>query len=217
MLHCVDRMLSPLDRLVAAFDQGLRLLFGPPPAAERASPAAATADAALDEAGRMLAGRLMRVNHSGEVCAQALYQGQALTANADDVRDKLERSAQEENDHLAWTAERVQELGTHTSYLNPAWYAGSFALGAAAGLAGDRWSLGFLAETERQVVEHLDGHLVRLPDDDRRSRAIIEQMRADESHHATVAIEAGAHELPLPVKGLMRAAAKLMTTTAYWI
>lgn len=217
MFSDMDRMLSPFDHVVAAIDQGLRLLFGPPPVAERASPAAAMPDPALDEAGRTLAGRLMRVNHSGEVCAQALYQGQALTANADDVREKLERSAQEENDHLAWTAERVSELGTHTSYLNPAWYAGSFALGALAGLAGDRWSLGFLAETERQVVEHLNGHLARLPDDDKRSRAIIEQMRADEGHHATVAIEAGAHELPLPVKSLMRATARIMTTTAYWI
>jgi 3-demethoxyubiquinol 3-hydroxylase len=217
MFNNMDRMLSPLDRVVAAFDQGLRLLFGPPLAAERASPAAAMPDATLDEGSRTLAGRLMRVNHSGEICAQALYQGQALTANANDVREKLERSAQEENDHLAWTAERVRELGAHLSYLNPAWYAGSFALGALAGLAGDRWSLGFLAETERQVVEHLDGHLARLPDNDQRSRAIIEQMRTDEGHHATVAIEAGARELPLPIKRLMRATARVMTTTAYWI
>ena len=159
----------------------------------------------------------MRVNHVGEICAQALYQGQAATAKADSVRQKMQRSAQEENDHLAWTQARVQELMTHTSYLNPVWYVGSLAIGAAAGLAGDRWSLGFLAETERQVVEHLNGHLARLPANDQKSRAIVEQMREDEGRHATVAIEAGAAELPLPVRKLMRLASKFMTSTAYWI
>lgn len=159
----------------------------------------------------------MRVNHSGEVCAQALYQGQALTARSDDIREKLERSAQEENDHLAWTAQRVDELGTHTSSLNLIWYAGSFAVGAVAGMVGDRWSLGFLAETEYQVVEHLTGHLTRLPAEDQRSRAIVEQMREDEGRHATVAIEAGAHNLPAPIKSLMRATAKVMTTAAHWV
>jgi ubiquinone biosynthesis monooxygenase Coq7 len=213
----MDRSLSSLDRVIATIDQGMRLLFGPPPTAERASPAATVADIDLSTTDREVAGCLMRVNHSGEICAQALYQGQALTARADDVREKLERSAQEENDHLAWTEERVNELDTHTSYLNPLWYTGSFALGALAGLAGDRWSLGFLAETERQVVEHLTGHLARLPAQDQRSRVIVEQMREDEGHHATVAIEAGAFDLPPPIKSLMRATAKIMTASAYWV
>jgi ubiquinone biosynthesis monooxygenase Coq7 len=213
----MDRSLSRLDRLIDAFDQGLRIAFGPPPSAERETPAAELPEADLGSGERALAGCLMRVNHSGEVCAQALYQGQALIAQSADVREKLEHSAQEETDHLAWTAQRVGELGTHTSYLNPLWYAGSLAVGAVAGLVGDRWSLGFLAETERQVVEHLSGHLDRLPAEDRRSRAIVERMREDEGRHATVAIEAGARELPWPVKRLMRATAKIMTTTAHWI
>ena len=217
MFAQMDRSLSSLDRVIATIDQGMRLLFGPPPTAERANPAATAPDVDLSTADREVAGRLMRVNHSGEICAQALYQGQALTARADDVREKLERSAQEENDHLAWTEERVHELETHTSYLNPLWYTGSFALGALAGLAGDRWSLGFLAETERQVVEHLTGHLARLPAEDQRSRVIVEKMREDEGHHATVAIEAGAFDLPGPIKSLMRVTARVMTVTAHWV
>lgn len=213
----MDRTLSPVDQAIVCLDQGLRVLFGPPPSAGRPNPGSQVSDVALDRPGRAAAGRLMRVNHSGEICAQALYQGQALTAREREIRESLERSALEENDHLAWTAERVHELGARTSYLNPLWYAGSFALGAAAGLAGDRWSLGFLAETERQVVEHLQGHLARLPAEDLKSRAIVEQMRDDEGRHATVAIEAGAAELPSPVKALMRLAARTMTTTAYWV
>jgi 3-demethoxyubiquinol 3-hydroxylase len=159
----------------------------------------------------------MRVNHSGEVAAQALYQGQALTARLDQVRDKMTEAAQEENDHLAWTEARVRELGGHLSYLNPVWYLGSFLIGAAAGAAGDRWSLGFVAETEHQVVAHLDRHLARLPAQDARSRAILEQMRVDEARHATVALEAGAAALPEPVKRLMGLASQVMTRTAYWI
>lgn len=217
MLRRMDRRLSGGDRAVGAIDQGLRLLFGPPPAAERASPAAVSSRAELSNAERDVAGCLMRVNHSGEICAQALYSGQALTARADDIRAKLERSAQEENDHLAWTARRVEELETHTSYLNPVWFAGSFILGALAGIMGDRWSLGFLAETERQVVEHLSSHLERLPTADVRSRAIVEQMRDDEGRHATVAIEAGAFDLPGPIKSAMRVTARVMTSTAYWL
>lgn len=213
----MDRTLSPLDRLIDVLDQGLRLSFGPSPVGERESPAADIPEGDLGSAERSFAGCLMRVNHSGEVCAQALYQGQALTAQSEDVQKELERSAQEENDHLAWTAQRVDELGTHTSYLNLLWYTGSFAVGAVAGLVGDRWSLGFLAETEHQVVEHLNGHLGRLPTEDLRSRAIVDRMREDEGRHATVAIEAGAHELPAPIRFLMRATAKIMTTTAHWI
>ncbi len=211
-----DRLYSPLDRVLGQFDDALRTVFTQPQAA-RPTPANTKTDDTLNTAERELAGRLMRVNHSGEICAQALYQGQALTATLPDVRKKLEQAASEENDHLAWTETRVRELGTHTSYLNPLWYTGSFALGAAAGLAGDRWSLGFLAETEHQVVEHLGGHLSRLPAKDHKSRAVVEQMREDERQHATIAVEAGAAELPRPVKNLMRLASKLMTTTVYWV
>jgi ubiquinone biosynthesis monooxygenase Coq7 len=212
-----DRVYSSLDSFLGGLDQALRTVFGPPPAAQRPNPAAALPETGLDAATRELAGRLLRVNHAGEICAQALYQGQAATARLADVREKMERAAQEENDHLAWTAERLHELGTHTSYLNPLWYAGSFAIGAAAGLAGDRWSLGFVAETERQVIRHLEGHLARLAPQDTQSRAILEQMKRDESHHATVAIEHGAAELPEPVKRLMQLTSKVMTTTAYWV
>jgi ubiquinone biosynthesis monooxygenase Coq7 len=211
-----QRRLTPLDRLVGQLDDALRTVFASPQAA-RANPAANKNDDGVDATGRELAGRLMRVNHCGEICAQALYQGQALTAKLPEVREKMEQAAQEENDHLAWTEERIQELGTHTSYLNPLWYTGSFAIGATAGLIGDKWSLGFLAETERQVVEHLTGHLSRLPEQDHKSRAIVEQMRDDESKHATLAIESGAVELPQPVKQLMRLASRVMTTTAHWI
>lgn len=210
------RSLTPLDRLVGHVDDALRTLFASPHAS-RANPATDIRDSDVDAAGRELAGRLMRVNHSGEICAQALYQGQALTAKLPDVREKLEQAAQEENDHLAWTAERIGELGTHTSYLNPLWYAGSFLIGAAAGLAGDKWSLGFLAETERQVVDHLTGHLSRLPEQDEKSQVIVRQMRDDEGKHATLAVESGAAELPAPVKRLMRLASRVMTNTAHWV
>ncbi len=212
-----DRTYTPFDQLLGGLDQALRTVFGPPPEAQRPSPAAALPETDLNAAQRELAARLMRINHAGEICAQALYQGQAATAQLPNVRDKMERAAAEENDHLAWTAGRLRELGSHTSYLNPLWYAGSFAIGATAGLAGDKWSLGFVAETERQVVKHLDGHLERLAPADEKSRAILEQMREDEGKHATVAIESGAAALPEPVRQLMRLMSKVMTTTAYWI
>ena len=211
-----ERSYSPFDRLIGHFDQALRTVFAAPQTA-RANPAADKSDAQVDAAGRELAGRLMRVNHCGEVCAQALYQGQALTARLPTVREKMELAAQEENDHLAWTEQRIHELGTRTSYLNPLWYAGAFAIGAGAGLIGDGWSLGFLAETEHQVVDHLSGHLERLPPEDERSRAIVEQMREDEHRHATVAIESGAAPLPEPIKQLMRLSSRVMTTTAHWL
>ena len=212
-----DRNLSQLDRLIARFDQALHTVFGPPPEAARPNPADATSDANLTPTQRELAGRLMRINHVGEICAQALYQGQAVTAKLPAVRGKMEQAAQEENDHLAWTAQRVAELGTHVSYLNPVWYAGSFAIGAVAGMIGDKWSLGFVAETEKQVVRHLSQHLERLPADDQKSRVILEQMREDEGRHATVAIESGAAILPEPIKQLMRLTSKVMTQTAYWV
>jgi ubiquinone biosynthesis monooxygenase Coq7 len=159
----------------------------------------------------------MRVNHCGEICAQALYQGQALTARNPAARAALEQAAAEETDHLAWTAQRIGELGGRVSLLNPLWYAGSFALGAAAGLLGDKWSLGFLAETERQVEGHLEGHLDRLPPQDAKSRAIIDQMKADEARHARAAVEHGAAELPEPVKSAMKLGSRVMTRTAFWI
>ena len=165
----------------------------------------------------MLAARLMRVNHTGEVCAQALYQGQALTARLENVRRDMERAATEENDHLAWCERRIEALGSHPSVLNPLFYSGSFAIGAMAGVIGDRWSLGFVAETEDQVVRHLDSHLERLAPEDRKSRAILQQMRTDEARHAAKAREAGGAKLPLPVRGLMAATSKLMTKTTYWI
>ncbi len=212
-----ERAYSPIDRWIGRFDQALRTVFGPAPHAERESPAVGKAETDLDPMERELAGRLMRINHAGEICAQALYHGQAVAAKLPNVREKMEQAANEENDHLAWTEERLREMGTHTSYLNPLWYAGSFAIGALAGLAGDKWSLGFVAETEKQVVRHLDGHLAQLPKQDEKSRAILEQMREDEGRHATVALEAGAAFLPQPVKRLMRLTSKVMTQTAYWI
>ncbi|MFQ5756267.1 MAG: 2-polyprenyl-3-methyl-6-methoxy-1,4-benzoquinone monooxygenase [Acidiferrobacterales bacterium] len=213
----MNRALSKLDEIISACDDALRTVFGPPPRAERANPAETVADSELDARERNLAARLMRVNHTGEVCAQALYQGQALTARLPEVHDKMEQAAEEENDHLAWTQARIDELGGRSSYLNPLWYAGSFTIGALAGLAGDKWSLGFVAETERQVVKHLNDHLQRVPQRDQKSRAILDQMRDDEGRHATVAIEAGAIPLPGPIKAVMQLTSKIMTRTAYWI
>jgi len=212
-----ERLFSFTDRLIAQLDQALHTVCGPTPQAERASPGTGKKDAPLSASERELAGRLMRINHVGEICAQALYQGQAVTARLPDVRGKMEQAAREENDHLAWTDERIRELGSHTSYLNPLWYAGSFAIGAIAGVIGDKWSLGFVAETEKQVVEHLAEHLQRLPAADEKSRVILEQMRDDEGHHATVAVESGGAELPGSVRQCMRYASKIMTRTAYWI
>lgn len=206
-----------LDQLVVTLDQALHTLAGPYATTGRPNPADAWPEAELSPAERRHAAGLMRVDHAGEVCAQALYQGQALTARLDEVRGRMEQAAAEENDHLAWCAERLEELGSRTSLLNPFWYAGAFAIGAAAGLAGDRWSLGFVAETERQVVAHLEGHLRRLPPRDRRSRAILEQMKMDEGRHATGALEAGGTELPRPVRLLMRLASRVMTTVAYYL
>lgn len=212
-----SELFSRLDRIIAQCDDGLRTLFAPAPKAGRENPAKSVADVDLVDADRQLSARLMRVNHAGEVCAQALYRGQAATTQTPGVREKLAQSAAEENDHLAWAEARINELGSHTSYLNPIWYAGSLTIGALAGLAGDKWSLGFVAETERQVVAHLSGHLTRLPARDQASRAVLEQMCKDEGHHATVAIEAGAAPLPTIACRLMRLTAKIMTRTAYWI
>lgn len=209
----LNRSSSHLDQIVVALDNGLRSIFTKPNA-DRVSPANTFSRDPIEEAPdlkeRSIA--LMRVNHVGEVCAQALYQGQALTSRCPEVKSKMQEAADEEIDHLNWCYERIEQLGGHTSYLNPFWYAGSFALGVGAGLAGDKWSLGFLAETEHQVVEHLESHLERLPEEDTISRAVVSQMAEDEAKHAHMAEESGAAELPTPVKNLMRMTAKFMTT-----
>ncbi|MGH8481891.1 MAG: 2-polyprenyl-3-methyl-6-methoxy-1,4-benzoquinone monooxygenase, partial [Nevskiaceae bacterium] len=171
----------------------------------------------LDEAARRHAAGLMRVNHAGEVAAQALYQGHALVARDLQIREHMLKAAAEERSHLAWCEERLRELDSGPSRLDPLWYAGSFAIGAIAGLAGDRWSLGFVEETEKQVSEHLSGHLDKLPEEDARSRAIVEAMRADEERHGREAVEAGAQRVPRPVQELMRAVARVMTRSAYWL
>ena len=198
-------------------DTGLRTVFGRPRVTERPNPAEDIAETDLTAAEKDLAGRLMRINHAGEVAAQGLYEGQSLTARLPEVRDKMERAAMEENDHLAWCESRINELGSHKSFLNPLWYSGSLAIGAIAGLAGDKWSLGFVTETERQVVRHLDSHLAKLTEKDQKSRAILEQMREDEGHHATTALHAGGAELPTPIKKLMTLTSKVMTKTAFRI
>lgn len=211
------RHYSPVDRLLLGFDSGLRTVFGQPQVTGRKNPAQGIAEADLSESERLLAGRLMRINHAGEVAAQGLYQGQALTARLEDVRGQMEQSALEENDHLDWCKQRVGELGTHVSYLNPLWYAGSLTIGALAGAAGDQWSLGFVVETEQQVMRHLDEHLARLPEQDLRSRAILEQMKVDEGRHASLALHAGGAPLPAPVQALMGMVSKIMTRTAFWL
>jgi ubiquinone biosynthesis monooxygenase Coq7 len=209
------RHYSPADKFLMHLDTGLRTVFGRPRVTERSNPAENIADTELTQAEKELAGRLMRINHAGEVAAQGLYEGQALTARLPDVRDKMERAAMEENDHLAWCESRINELGSHKSLLNPLWYGGSLAIGAIAGLAGDKWSLGFVTETERQVVRHLDSHLAQLSEKDQKSRAILEQMKEDEGHHATTALHAGGAELPSPIKKLMALTSKVMTRTAF--
>lgn len=205
-----------LDRFITEFDKGLRTLFAPAISA-RPIPGKQLDEAPLSAAEKKLAAALMRVNHSGEVCAQALYQGQALTARNPIAKNALQQAAQEETEHLSWCETRIHALGSHTSYLNPVWYTGSLAIGALAGALGDRWNLGFLAETERQVERHLAGHLERLPVTDVKSRAIVEQMKIDEARHATSALEQGGVALPQLVKHAMQLTSKLMTQAAYWV
>jgi ubiquinone biosynthesis monooxygenase Coq7 len=208
-------MTTFMDRCLIAADAGLKTLGG---AARATRDRPVTADTSpLNEDERRLAGALMRVNHVGEVCAQALYQAQALTARDDHLRAQMAQAAREEVDHLAWTEDRLRELDDRPSWLNPLWYAGAFAIGLAAGRAGDRWSLGFVVETERQVEAHLASHLERLPPQDTASRAIVSRMKADEAQHAQAAQDAGATTLPWPVRLAMRGAAKVMTTTAHRI
>ncbi|VAX12731.1 2-polyprenyl-3-methyl-6-methoxy-1,4-benzoquinol hydroxylase, coq7 type [hydrothermal vent metagenome] len=211
------RNYTPLDQLVMNLDTSLRSLFGKPRLTERGNPAHAHTEAELSEAERELAGRLMRINHAGEVAAQGLYQGQALTAKLPKVREKMQRAAKEENDHLHWCEQRLKEMGTHVSYLNPLWYGASMTIGALAGLAGDKWSLGFVAETENQVVHHLDSHLQQIKLDDQKTRAILEQMKTDEGQHANMALEAGGTPLPGAIKNMMKLTSRVMTRTAWWV
>ncbi|MCA1978300.1 MAG: 2-polyprenyl-3-methyl-6-methoxy-1,4-benzoquinone monooxygenase [Thiobacillus sp.] len=205
--------MNTLDQLITTFDLGLRTVFATPHAS-RPYPAAGVSEPQMSEADKARAAALMRVNHVGEVCAQALYAGQALTARNARVRGELEQAAREETDHLAWCEQRINELGGRKSLLNPVWFGGAFGIGVVAGLLGDKWNLGFLAETERQVEAHLDGHLQKLPEADAKSRAVVEQMKIDEAHHAQTAIEHGGAPLPMPVKLAMRLAADVMRQTA---
>lgn len=210
----MSRETSLADQVLASVDRALRAMFAP---ARGARPVPGPPPAPLPEAQRSETAGLMRVNHAGEMAAQGLYHGQALLARSPQLRAQLENAAREEADHLAWCEARLQELSDRPSLLSPLWYAGSFAIGAVAGLASDRASLGFVAETERQVEAHLDSHLARLPDTDPRSRAILTQMRADEVAHGAQARAAGGIDLPAPVRGAMRLTARLMTGTARWI
>ena len=205
-----------MDSLIVEFDKGLRTLLSQSHSV-RPHPDANLPDATMTDAEKKHAAGLMRINHSGEICAQALYQGQALTARDPAVQQKLQQAAQEETEHLAWTSKRVHELGGHLSVLNPLWYTGSLALGAVAGLLGDKWNLGFLAETEHQVGGHLQSHLDKLPQQDEKSRAIVSQMYIDETGHSEMAKQLGGAELPVPVKKLMQASSKVLTHTAYRI
>ncbi|MBU3623365.1 2-polyprenyl-3-methyl-6-methoxy-1,4-benzoquinone monooxygenase [Polynucleobacter sp. AP-Latsch-80-C2] len=206
-----------MDRLIIEFDTALRSVVGGANA-QRSTPGSEhNSKSVLDAQERKHAAGLMRVNHVGEVCAQALYQSQKLVARNPQIQEMLSHSGQEEMDHLAWCETRLQELGSHTSYLNPFWYAGSFAIGLAAGLAGDKWSLGFVAETEKQVENHLESHLEKLPQEDHRSRAIVEQMRVDEIEHGQAALQAGGAVLPEPIQKMMQIMSKVMTSTAYKI
>ena len=208
--------MSLFDPLIVQLDQALRTVFAQAPTA-RPMPGEDLPEADMTEPERRHVAALMRINHVGGVCAQALYAGQAFAAQDGGMRQALDRAAWEETEHLNWTERRIAELGGRKSLLNPLWYIGSWAIGAVAGKLGDPVSLGFLAETERQVEAHLDGHLSQLPPDDRRSQAIIDQMKTDEIAHAQMAVQLGADELPTVAKGAMRMAAKAMTKTAYWI
>lgn len=208
-------MMTP-DKLISTFDKGLRTIFATT-FASRSRPDAMLDEAALDDVSKDRAARLMRINHVGEVCAQALYSGQAFTSRSSHIVSALKQAADEETDHLAWCEARINELGGHKSMLNPVWYIGSFTLGAIAGALGDKWNLGFLEETEQQVSAHLQNHLDQLDESDIKTRTIINQMQAEEILHAKTANELGASELPAPIKAGMKLASKIMTKTAYYI
>lgn len=213
MSFALPKLPSP-DDVILQFDKALRTVFATA-SSRRPYPDAEVPEAELSEAEKKHAAGLMRINHSGEVCAQALYAGQALTARNPEAQQALLEAADEETEHLAWCEKRLNELGSHKSFLNPVWYAGSFALGAFAGVLGDKWNLGFLAETERQVEGHLDSHLDKLPPQDAKSRAVVEQMKIDEIKHADTAIAHGGAELPTPVRQAMQLTSKVLTLAAY--
>ncbi|MFT5111166.1 MAG: ubiquinone biosynthesis monooxygenase Coq7 [Parasphingorhabdus sp.] len=208
------RSYSAIDNFLINADEMIATLFGNPKGSRRENPAKSIPDEQISDSEKQLSASLMRVNHVGEVCAQALYQAQAVTSRNPEIRQQMRAASIEENDHLSWCDERLKELDGQKSLLNPLWYGGAFAIGAVAGMAGDRWNLGFVAETERQVVKHLNNHLNRLPKNDLRSRAIVKQMSHDEAEHATMAVTAGAAELPEPIKKIMGLASKIMTRTA---
>lgn len=213
----MERHYTTLDRLIAAVDEALRISTGEAPAPQRGNPADDLVAVDLNEEQRRHVAGLMRINHTGEICAQALYAGQAATARNDATREAMQSAADEEIDHLSWCEDRLKELDSRPSVLNPLWYAGSFAIGAAAGIAGDDWSLGFVKETENQVEAHLQDHLERLPGGDSRSQAILDQMKADEAKHADMAEDAGARDLPEPIRRAMAFTAGIMKTLAYRI
>jgi ubiquinone biosynthesis monooxygenase Coq7 len=210
-----DRHLSPMDRIIAGFDYALRTVNSEPTRAMRPNPAEGVPEANLSDSEKRHAAGLMRVNHAGEIAAQGLYQGHAAVAREPSIEAQMTQAAEEELDHLAWCESRLDELGERPSAFRPLWYAGSFAIGAASGILGDKWSLGFIEETERQVSEHLSGHLEGLPQADARSRAIVAQMRDEEEAHGANAHDAGAAPLPEPVRGLMKVVAGFMKATAY--
>jgi ubiquinone biosynthesis monooxygenase Coq7 len=212
-----DRHFSPIDRVLAGLDYALRTVNSSPTRGTRPNPAAGLEETDLTAAERSHAAGLMRVNHAGEIAAQGLYQGHAAVARDPSIEEQMKQAADEELDHLAWCEERLTELGSGPSILRPIWYTGAFTIGAASGALGDKWSLGFIEETERQVSDHLTGHLAKLPENDVKSRAIVTQMRDEEEEHGANASAAGAAKLPPPVQSLMRSVAKVMTRAAYWI
>jgi 3-demethoxyubiquinol 3-hydroxylase len=213
----MNRKLTALDNFCLGLDQALKSVFGKAATTGRDNPASKEQEPLLTSIQRKHSAALMRINHTGEVCAQALYHAQGLISRNKNIKEKMQQAATEEGDHLAWCKSRITELASHSSYLNPLWYAGSFVIGLTAGLIGDKWNLGFLAETENQVVKHLDGHLKILPSEDTKSHRIISQMRLDEAAHRDDAFEAGAEELPDFIKRLMQFSSKVMVKVTYWV
>lgn len=211
------RHYSLFDHICLGFDQALRAVSNTAKTTGRPNPADPISESMMNAKERKHAAALMRINHAGEVCAQALYHGQGLVSRSCVIKEKMHQAAIEEGDHLAWCKQRVVELGSHTSYLNPLWYAGSFTIGVTAGLVGDAWSLGFLAETEQQVVNHLEKHMTQLAYQDHKSHAILAQMQQDEALHRDEAINAGANKLPLIIQNLMGMMSKIMVKTSYWV
>jgi ubiquinone biosynthesis monooxygenase Coq7 len=217
MMNQNKRQYSLFDHLCLGFDQAVRALANNSKTTGHPYPAKKIAEHKLTEEQSKHAAGLMRINHTGEICAQALYHGQGLVSRSPKIQAKMQQAAIEEGDHLAWCKSRLDELGSHTSYLNPLWYTGSFCIGMVAGVIGDDWSLGFVAETERQVIKHLQSHLHKLPEEDKRSASILEKMQHDEAKHRDEAIQSGARELPEAVKKIMSLTSKIMVKTTYWV